>query len=555
MSAVELEIGKIFESKYECFMYLKPLMSEENFKLINKTTNDIPLSKINHLLNQYNYVWVNIMDEFNYRNIQENYKYWIVEEDYHTSLNILKTSSEKVSFLFIKRNTGYEFLGIYQMIKRIKKEDETYRFQNIFQRVEQNVFLLNESIIKNIIEENSKKIIIECTKDKEKLKQLLDANIELFQYLPDDLKNREDFLLETANKPYGDNIKYAGIQIRKNKEFAKKFLKENGYASQYFSDAIKDDVEICRIACNLGYYYASENIRKNKQLALEVFVPFHMRVINKELRKDKDIIQAYWKEIANLMNEDIDYINTCSIIGVDDLGNEIIDEFLENEQKRHTAERVLQYEEQTELIQFIKTNKTKHNEYFNTYDFDKQLFDKKYRNRLIVLIGKEENPISKDIKEEYRHDKENTRTHFVEIYTQDLETDNTRLITMDKEQILDLLRILAYATSNDDKLSQNDGLLDIKHLLMNELKNSKIKTYKFKTTINELKKEIDKIPKEYINKSIMIQLICNDEYDEYTCMQICNMIFEKINNGKMIHHASHICNIDHIEIIILIKEN
>ena len=52
MSAVELEIGKIFESKYECFMYLKPLMSEENFKLINKTTNDIPLRKINQKLNQ-----------------------------------------------------------------------------------------------------------------------------------------------------------------------------------------------------------------------------------------------------------------------------------------------------------------------------------------------------------------------------------------------------------------------------------------------------------------------------------------------------------------------
>lgn len=52
----------------------------------------------------------------------------------------------------------------------------------------------------------------------------------------------------------------------------------------------------------------------------------------------------------------------------------------------------------------------------------------------------------------------------------------------------------------------------------------------------------------------MIQLICDDKYDEYTCIQICNTIYEQINNEEMVYYASHICNIDNIEIILLVKE-
>lgn len=99
----------------------------------------------------------------------------------------------------------------------------------------------------------------------------------------------------------------------------------------------------------------------------------------------------------------------------------IIDKFLKKEKERHTTARILQYEEQTELIQFVKTIKTTYNDIFNIYDFDKQLFNIEESTKLIVLIGKEENIVSKNLKKEYSFHKENEsyNTNIIEIYTQD----------------------------------------------------------------------------------------------------------------------------------------
>ncbi len=417
---MELCVGKKFKSKYECFTFFKHLMSKENFKLINNLTNDIPLNKINNILNKYNYVWINIIDKFEKQKLRYNDKYLIIKENYDTQVDILKNCCEKVSFLFVKKNKTFQFLGIYQLVKIIKNEKFLYTYA--FKKIEKNTILLNDYEIRNIIEENSRKLVMEPIKDEKRIKQLLEADIDLFQYLPKILKNDKKFLLETSNRPYGENIKYAELDIRNDKEFAKKFLEENGYSLQYFSEEIRNDIEICRIACNLGYNYATDNIRKNKQLALEVFVPFHMKIINKNLRKDKDIIKKFWDEITSIIGMGgFEWLIPCSIIGIDDFGNEIIDKFLKKEKEKHTTARILQYEEQTELIQLVKTIKTTYNDIFNIYDFDKQLFNIEESTKLIVLIGKEENIVSKNLKKEYSFHKENERynTNIIEIYTQD----------------------------------------------------------------------------------------------------------------------------------------
>ena len=83
--------------------------------------------------------------------------------------------------------------------------------------------------------------------------------------------------------------------------------------------------------------------------------------------------------------------------------------------------------------------------------------------------------------------------------------------------------------------------------------NNDIKIYKFKSKLEDIKQGIVKIPKKYKNKINMVQLIINDKVDAYLCNTICNMIFEKINSGNIEYYASHVCNIDDVEIILWLK--
>ena len=102
----------------------------------------------------------------------------------------------------------------------------------------------------------------------------------------------------------------------------------DGYALEYFSDDIKNDFECCKVSIVegfSGYRYIGNDMKMNKELGLMEINNCHgIKEINKELRKDKDIIEAYWNSVDRKPNTN--YL--CSIISIDDFGNEIIDEFL-----------------------------------------------------------------------------------------------------------------------------------------------------------------------------------------------------------------------------------
>ena len=103
-----------------------------------------------------------------------------------------------------------------------------------------------------------------------------------------------------------------------------------------------------------------------------------------------------------------------------------------------------------DLIQFVKIEKShiERNSFIDNVKFNKKLFDKEL-HPLIILIGKEDNTLSKEIKKEYQS---NGDRWIIEVYENDSNTNNFKLITKDKNTILDLLRIIAYSTSSDDIL-------------------------------------------------------------------------------------------------------
>ena len=83
-----------------------------------------------------------------------------------------------MSFLFIKKEQEYVFLGLYEFIKK----DEQYI--SIFRRVSKNLFQINKTDIKNMIDEINFNNIKSCINDRTKLINLLKENGERFEYLP-----------------------------------------------------------------------------------------------------------------------------------------------------------------------------------------------------------------------------------------------------------------------------------------------------------------------------------------------------------------------------------
>ena len=75
----------------------------------------------------------------------------------------------------------------------------------------------------------------------------------------------------------------------------------DGYALEYFSDDIKNDFESCKASIVegfSGYRYIGNDMKMNKELGLMEINNCHgIKEINKELRKDKDIIEAYWNSV------------------------------------------------------------------------------------------------------------------------------------------------------------------------------------------------------------------------------------------------------------------
>ena len=132
-----LKVGDIYYSKEKIFKHFKNVITSEKLNFINKKTQDIPLDKVNKLLNKENYIWLNILEENEWRD---------------------------------------------------KLKDEQYI--SIFRRVSKNLFQINKTDIKNIIDEIYFNNIKSCINDRTKLINLLKENGERFEYLPSNLKDK-----------------------------------------------------------------------------------------------------------------------------------------------------------------------------------------------------------------------------------------------------------------------------------------------------------------------------------------------------------------------------
>lgn len=364
-----------------------------------------------------------------------------------------------------------------------------------------------------------------------------------YKDIPEELKDDEEIALIAIETYDGRVCEYIGENLKNNKEFAKKvFRNKYGYSLSYFSDNIKNDFECCETAIVdgfSGYYYIGEKMKNNKELALtEINRKYghDIRKVSKALRKDKDIIEAHWNKVYR---DPSYFIGFCSIVAIDDFGNNIIDTFKKEELKRHTQARIDKYEEQTEEVQFIK---------FHNEKLEKEIF-KPIFNPFIIIIGNKRNKLANEIIEKYYKTDDKANINIIEVYKTDLKTKNIKFISKDENEILNLLRVITYTTAGDSWLTE-DNINDINELLWKnrmENKNLKIKLIK---NISDL----DKIEKDFLNgTTYIIQLASNKEHtftEYYGLIDKMQPFFDKENHNLQVHlHNS--CNFKDFEIYIL----
>lgn len=522
--------GTTFKSKMECFEYFKELIKEETFELVNENTEKVPLNKVNELIEE-DYIYVYIINELEEEggcknSLKNNDQIWIRDawnEDLEEFIGPF-LHAEYV-FLFIEENEEYKFLGLYKLMST-----DIDGYCKEWEKQDENMVSLDEMEIKKTIEKINYSYIEEYVNDREKLKEILKEHGERYAYLPYNLKNDEELCLISAESTNGFACKFAGKELLNNKEFAKRVLKEYPDDLKYFSDEIK----------------------KDKALVLEILKEeaYDIKYVDKELRKDKDICYAYWDYVKKNLHYAY-YSNICSVIGIDAFGNEVINTFLKIEQERHTEETISQYQEKTELVQFVKTEETIVYEETNSIIsvLDKKIFDKELKP-LIVLIGEKENAISKQIKQEYQKNSLSNKIFIIEIYKQDTNTYNPKLITKDIEKIMDLMRIVTYNNKSKNTFIL-DELFDIKRCLkLSKTKN--IEIYKCEGTIKEVKQKINQVLINFSNKFYMIQLVYNNNIDVYTINSIGKMVCEASKSKYIGYYADCECNIKDIEVTIML---
>ena len=337
-----------------------------------------------------------------------------------------------------------------------------------------------------------------------------------YQDIPEELKNDEEIALLALEIYDGRICEYLGDKLKHDKDFAKKvFNKQYGYALYYFFDNVKNDFECCKASIIdgfSGYRYIGNKMKENKELALmEINREYghDIRTISKNLRKDRDIIKAHWNKVYK---DPSYFIGFCSIIAIDDFGNDIIDTFKREELKRHTQSRIDEYEEKTEPVQFIKYENGK---------LDKMIFEP-ILYPFIIIIGEQKNQIANEIIEKY-YDKDDRYINIIEIYRTDVNTKNLKFICDNKDDIMNLLRVITYTTAEDTWLTE-DNLNDIREVLFKtKLENKNIEV-RLCSNINKLK-ENDNDFFNGENYVVQIASSINHSLAEY------NELMEKIDNS------------------------
>ena len=85
-----LKVGDIYDCKEKIFEYFKDVITSEKLNFINKKTHDIPLDKVNKLLNKENYIWLNILEENEWRDkFKDNNDICIVDNCFQEYYKVL----------------------------------------------------------------------------------------------------------------------------------------------------------------------------------------------------------------------------------------------------------------------------------------------------------------------------------------------------------------------------------------------------------------------------------------------------------------------------------
>ncbi len=204
----KLKINDEFQSKFECFERFKDLINKEMLNLIDYNTDDVPLYKANELIKK-DYVWIKIINENQDKrtgkySFEDNYEYCICDISCYAGTEILLPDRGYL-FLFIEENKKYRFLGLY---KRIEVDADASIIK--WQKQKISDFYLRGIDIKELIEKldcndielhKLPKIVIEkfdynrikkYINDKEKLKEIIEENAEIYKFLPEKLKSDEE---------------------------------------------------------------------------------------------------------------------------------------------------------------------------------------------------------------------------------------------------------------------------------------------------------------------------------------------------------------------------
>lgn len=117
----------------------------------------------------------------------------------------------------------------------------------------------------------------------------------------------------------------------------------------------------------------------------------------------------------------------------------------------------------------------------------------------------------------------------IEIYTQDIDTDQFKLITKDRNKVMNLLRMITYTNSSEDDIMPEHyrGLLDMREILRKDIKKGNIEIYQWEGKLEKIKQTINQIPENFVDQNCMIQIVGNDELDAYICASIWSRIFGK----------------------------
>lgn len=507
----QIKIGEKFQNKEECFSFLRPCIKAETLDFLSKNTRQVQLNQLQENIYAY-IIEKDATPEENNGIIEmweEGETLWLRDltqiEDFGTyDTNVFYTVDYVL--LFCEAEEQCRFLGLYQQIY------DGFEYQR-WKRIEESSIPLDKEILEKQIEKNK----YEWANEQEKQKRY------------------EDLCWIAIRRTGGEACKFIEKELLSHKSFAQKVLQTYGTAIQYFPEEIRKDTKMYQNMGDLGnaYPYAPLSVRQKKEIAIRAIqeMPYNFQNMAPELKEDKDIVATYEKAIQQMREKKTPIEKLCSIIGIDEFGNQVIDQWLQSEKTKHFREEI--DEDSIAMIQWIKSKQEKTILDYPVTVLDQEIFEPE-QQPIIVLIGEKENEISKQIKEKYEKS--------IEIYTKDGKDSYLKMITTDQEKIQDLLRIILFNKDN----YQFHSILKKECIFGNQ-----IEIQKMTGTMQEIQEQIENMPRCERAEMHFIQIV----HSKWINLDSIGQLEDIIRNGKKNRYIEEIVEdnsgIYGIEILIL----